>query len=450
MIIVFKKNILKKPLCFFFILIFGSLILTGQLAIAESPKITATANLAKEGHADAQYKLAIAYYYGNGVPESSKEAIKWFVKAAEQGHIRSQLNLGVAYANGDGVPSDQKEAVRWYRKAANQGDAEAQYNLGVMYREGRGVSQNHGEAVRWFRIAAKQRLMNAQYNLGVAYMEGNGVDRNPSEAMQWFRLAAEQGYPEAQYNLGLGYYKGIGLPSNLTDGLNWLRKSAEQDYDKAILALSTLGHSLLDTVNLCELQESLAELGFYNSQIDGLTGIETSSAIENYEQNNKMKTVGLASKQILLNVRSRIKKHSKQPKELSREITGVTPENGVFFNKFKANGIAPLQISTPNKGVHFYVKVQRNNEPDDYAAFFIQSGQIVNIDVPLGAYLIKYAVGSQWFSERCLFGVRTMFNKADKVFTFKKEGNKVSGYKVELILQIDGNLSTSRIERKDF
>ena len=42
---------------------------------------------------------------------------------AEQGDASAQYNLGVTYRTGEGVPQDSAEAVRWYRLAAEQGYA---------------------------------------------------------------------------------------------------------------------------------------------------------------------------------------------------------------------------------------------------------------------------------------------------------------------------------------
>jgi len=39
---------------------------------------------AEQGKADAQYSLGLMYEFGNGVPQSSKEAAKWYRKAATQ------------------------------------------------------------------------------------------------------------------------------------------------------------------------------------------------------------------------------------------------------------------------------------------------------------------------------------------------------------------------------
>ena len=82
-------------------------------------------------------------------------------KAAEQGGDRAQFKLGTMYYFGVGVPQDYKEAVRWYRKAAEQGYAKAQYNLGTMYDSGQGVPQDYIRTYAWWNLAASQGLTDA-------------------------------------------------------------------------------------------------------------------------------------------------------------------------------------------------------------------------------------------------------------------------------------------------
>ena len=66
-------------------------------------------------------------------------ASKWYrlfsAERAERGDAGAQYNLGVRYDKGQGVPQDSKEAVKWYRLSAEQGNVDAQFNLGFMYNE---------------------------------------------------------------------------------------------------------------------------------------------------------------------------------------------------------------------------------------------------------------------------------------------------------------------------
>ena len=53
--------------------------------------------------------------------------------------------------------------------------------------------------------------------------------------------------------------------------------------------------------------------------------------------------------------------------------------------------------------------------------------------------------GAQRFGEKCLFGYRTQYNKADSDFEFEQVGNQYSGFTVELIVQEGGNLATEEL-----
>jgi TPR repeat protein len=57
------------------------------------------------------------------------------------------------YHEGKGVPQDSREALKWYRLAADRGTASAQLNLGFMYDRGNGVPQNYVQAYMWYSLA---------------------------------------------------------------------------------------------------------------------------------------------------------------------------------------------------------------------------------------------------------------------------------------------------------
>ncbi|MCH9652575.1 MAG: sel1 repeat family protein [Planctomycetes bacterium] len=84
---------------------------------------------AEQENADAQNKLGLMYYHGEGVTQDYTQAVLMFRKAAEQEHAESQFNLGTMYYNGEGVQKDHTQAVKWLRKAARQGLKEAQQAL---------------------------------------------------------------------------------------------------------------------------------------------------------------------------------------------------------------------------------------------------------------------------------------------------------------------------------
>ncbi len=125
------------------------------------------------------------------------------------------------------------------------------------------------------------------------------------------------------------------------------------------------------------------------------------------------------------------------------------PANGATHKYSSGEGIAPLRIIT-RPGGYYFVKLVDWESNLPVMTFFIHSGKTVDVDVPLGSYKLKYAAGQSWYGEEDLFGLDTIYSQAEKKFVFKIDGNQISGYSVELILQPQGNLSTKRIAKSDF
>jgi uncharacterized protein len=122
--------------------------------------------LANQSNSQAQFRLGIMHYYGQGVPEDEKLGVYWLRKAALQGHTEAMFALGNAYLLGNEaaklVPEPDREAALWYFRAANAGHAEAQYNLGLLFLAGKGVIESRKEAMKWFRKAAAQGHVEAK------------------------------------------------------------------------------------------------------------------------------------------------------------------------------------------------------------------------------------------------------------------------------------------------
>ena len=75
--------------------------------------------------AEAQLRLGLMNYDGEGVPKNNAEAVKWFRLSAEQGNAEAQLGLGILYEQGLGVPEDYVLAYAWYNLASAQGNEQA-------------------------------------------------------------------------------------------------------------------------------------------------------------------------------------------------------------------------------------------------------------------------------------------------------------------------------------
>ena len=198
---------------------------------------------AEQGNADAQIKLGVMYYEGQGVHQNNTKALKCFRKAADQGNVgaqniignmavcgdtQSQILVGLMFFEGKGVSQNYAEALKWYRYAADKGDADAQVKIGDMYYKGQGVSQDYTEALKWYRKAAEQGYADAQYNIARMYRDGQGLPQDYAEASKWFGKAAEQGDGNELLAIGAMYHDGMGMPQDYTEAAKWLRKAAEK------------------------------------------------------------------------------------------------------------------------------------------------------------------------------------------------------------------------------
>lgn len=130
-----------------------------------APKVSTSTEVSEVGGANDCYRIAEAYYYGNGVVQNYEEAVKWYEKAAQMGHQEAQCDLGNCYYYGEGLPENYERSVYWYEKAAEQGNVRALYNLGNSYYYGEGVAQNRELAMAYYDRAAALGSTHAKERL---------------------------------------------------------------------------------------------------------------------------------------------------------------------------------------------------------------------------------------------------------------------------------------------
>jgi hypothetical protein len=111
---------------------------------------------------------------------------------------------------------------------------------------------------------------------------------------------------------------------------------------------------------------------------------------------------------------------------------------------------APLKIVTAPASPNYYAKLVDWTSNTPVALFFIRSGEVLSIRVPLGDYALRFASGEIWYGEQFRFGPDTAYQKADAHIQFRREGDKVVGHRLELIKQIGGNLRQVAIRPVDF
>lgn len=77
-----------------------------------------------------------------------------------------------------------------------------------------------------------------------------------------------------------------------------------------------------------------------------------------------------------------------------------------------------MQIKT-NAGSHYWVKIVNSyNEKDELASFFIRGGETLDVNLPIGSYVVKYAYGDTWYGRDYLFGEDTRYSKQMKFWSF--------------------------------
>jgi hypothetical protein len=130
--------------------------------------------------------------------------------------------------------------------------------------------------------------------------------------------------------------------------------------------------------------------------------------------------------------------------------SSVHINQGILKKATKTEAIAPFTIITPSGQENYYIKLVDAFTGKLVRSFYVHGGQNFTTEVPLGTFKVKYAIGQTWYGKKLLFGDKTRYSEADKLFNFTVEGNEVSGFTVELVKQRGGNLHTRSIPVNQF
>ena len=126
-----------------------------QVDVAE--KIQAS----RERDGSEDYRSALKYLEGDGVPRNLGEGVALMERSAQDGYAPAQYRLGLLLRDGIGIPADEQRALTWLRVAADGGEPHAQLEVGRMYRDGRGASPDPRRAFAWLSLAAAHGLAAA-------------------------------------------------------------------------------------------------------------------------------------------------------------------------------------------------------------------------------------------------------------------------------------------------
>ncbi len=146
---------------------------------------------AKYGNNEANFKLGIIYYKGNGIKKDLSLAMKYFQRASAAGHLKAKYNTGVIYATKNYEKHDYKEAYKIFEELSIVNYPSAQNKLGLFLLHGLGVDKDYKKAVKWFEEAYFiNHYLPASCNLALMYASGKGVFPNFGRA----RELAQEGY----------------------------------------------------------------------------------------------------------------------------------------------------------------------------------------------------------------------------------------------------------------
>lgn len=135
---------------------------------------------------------------------------------------------------------------------------------------------------------------------------------------------------------------------------------------------------------------------------------------------------------------------------VAESYPAIAVDQGVMFRIAGRELVAPFRVVTPGGIENYYLKLVDAGTGATAMAAFIHSGETFETNVPLGAFRVRYAIGTVWYGTDHLFGAGTRYREADKTFEFAVIGSQVNGYTVELIRQPKGNLHTRDIAGTDF
>lgn len=189
--------------------------------------------MAKQGNAEAQFRLACLYEDGKQVETNYDKAEKYYLAAAEQGHTGAQFHLGLFYFPGAGaIRPDERKFFHWTHQAAMNDVRYAMTLMGKFYYE---ASQHPDpkQAYDWFLKAAEAGCSEGQRRLALMYLRKEASHYGEKNARYWLDQSAAQGDGESMYYLGCMYERGEQVNQDMQQAQRWFVKAVEAGYREA-------------------------------------------------------------------------------------------------------------------------------------------------------------------------------------------------------------------------
>lgn len=110
---------------------------------------------------------------------------------------------------------------------------------------------------------------------------------------------------------------------------------------------------------------------------------------------------------------------------------------------------APFRVSN-SASTNSVIRLVRVADGQVALSAFIRSGGTLELDAPLGDYIVRVASGQTWYGPEVRFGPSTRYTVLDSTFTFSIDGRTRSGNELELKAASGGNLKDSPIAASQF
>ncbi|MCQ2071230.1 MAG: hypothetical protein MJZ68_08875, partial [archaeon] len=213
-----------------------------QNRMSESPEIVY--DLAESGVPEAQYRLALMYRDGDGMPRDPEKYEEWARRASEQGNVQAQVEYAEILLRKD---PKSEEAVSLYRLAAEGGNNTARLKLSMML--GSDTDRERAEVLEVFRRLAEKGNAFDCYRYADLLLKSAWTDDDRKEAFGWFSKAAEGGNADAMYQAAIMCRDGNGTPRDIPRMMGFLEKAGEEGHFNAL-------HMLVDVYTAGKLVES--------------------------------------------------------------------------------------------------------------------------------------------------------------------------------------------------
>ncbi len=179
----------------------------------------------KMGLKEAQYDLAVLYFYGKGVPVDRKRTAELIKPLADKMMPEAEELLAVMYYNGVGVERNIDEAWKYFQKGIVLENPEALLYGGLcLVNSGSVDAEKAQKIVKYWTKAAELGNATAMLDLGLLYHDGIHVEEDYKEAFRWFSQAADQNEPGGVFQLGLYYHDGLGVEKDIDKAISYYQK----------------------------------------------------------------------------------------------------------------------------------------------------------------------------------------------------------------------------------